>query len=921
MKRLLLLASAIWLACVAAVAAPNINCAGQVVDEQNEPLSGASIRAMGTAVGAIADVDGNFKINVPSSCKKLQISFVGYETIEVTPAANLGVIQMQPDSHMLNDVVVTQSIGKTRETPVAMSTVSAEQIEFKLGNSELLEVLKTTPGVYTRSEGGGFGDAKTRMRGFESQNVAMLINGIPVNDMEWGGVYMSNWANLSDVASSIQTQRGLGATMISTPSIGGTINIVTRTIDVEKGGSIWYGLGNDGMNNIGMKFSTGLMKNGWAITVLGSRKWADGYIQGTGYESWSYFLNITKRFNERHQLGLTAFGAPQWHDQRNYRNGLTIEGWQNVKDYMDGDSPYRFNPTFGYRSNGEAYNVNHNEYHKPQIALNHIWQIDNTSSLSTSFYMSITSGGGRSGYGRTVTNPDGSTTSYSSSWYGASNGTLNNQFRTAEGWVDYGAIERMNAASTTGSNMVMTMSNNSHQTYGLISSYKKDWDFKSGNRLNLIAGIDMRYYTAQHNNEITDLFGGEYYMDNYNRNQVTPAMRSVYNNTNTAWLYEHLHVGDKVGRNYDGYTAQEGIYAQLEYTMLEKKLNLVIAGAFNNNTYWRKENFYADPENARSDTKNFVAGNIKGGANYNIDRHNNVFVNAGYLSRAPYFSGGVFLSSQRSNITNPDPKNEKVGSIELGYGYHSPKLAVTVNAYYTKWMDRTMSKGQRLDNTNNGTNSYYFNMSGVDARHMGIEVAAKYKPTKWVEFDAMLSLGDWQWDSNATGYFYNQNGDPLKSISGNDAGELASGIMAPDHLFATLDQKGVKVSGSAQTTSSLGVTFRPFKGFRIAADWTAFFRNYSDIDLDVDDLKNNGTLYAGDPWRIPWGNQLDLHASYRFHIGGVKATLYGNVNNLCNYNYVTQAETPLGATGTWRNAYSVFYSFGRTYSLKLKIDF
>ena len=149
MKRLLLLASAIWLACIAAVAAPNINCAGQVVDDQNEPMIGASVRAEGTSLGTLTDVDGKFKLSVPASCKTITVSFVGYKTASLTPAANMGVIVMEEDAKMLNDVVITQSIGKTRETPVAMSTVSAEQIEFKLGNSELLEVLKTTPGVYT----------------------------------------------------------------------------------------------------------------------------------------------------------------------------------------------------------------------------------------------------------------------------------------------------------------------------------------------------------------------------------------------------------------------------------------------------------------------------------------------------------------------------------------------------------------------------------------------------------------------------------------------------------------------------------------------------------------------------------------------------------------------------------------------------
>ena len=157
---------------------------------------------------------------------------------------------------------------------MAVSTVGAQTIDLKLGNQDLPEVLKTTPGVWTTKQGGGFGDAKTNVRGFKSENVAVMINGIPVNDMEWGGVYWSNFAGLSDVTSNIQVQRGLGATIVSSPSVGGTINITTRTIDSEKGGSVWYGMGNDGLNTYGVKVSTGLMKNGWAMTFLGSRKWA-----------------------------------------------------------------------------------------------------------------------------------------------------------------------------------------------------------------------------------------------------------------------------------------------------------------------------------------------------------------------------------------------------------------------------------------------------------------------------------------------------------------------------------------------------------------------------------------------------------------------------------------------------------------------
>ena len=241
--------------------------------------------------------------------------------------------------------MVTSSVAKTRQTPVALSQVDALTIETKLGNQEFPEILKTTPGVWATPDGGGFGDAKINMRGFKSENVAVLINGIPINDMEWGGVYWSNWAGLSDVTSSMQSQRGLGAAILSSPSVGGTINITTKSLDAKKGGHAWYGMGNDGMMNLGLMVSTGLMKNGWAITVLGSKKWGDGYVEGTQFSSYNYFVNVSKKLGDDHQLSLTAFGAPQEHYQRSNQNGLTIQGWQDARNYMNGKSPYRYNPT------------------------------------------------------------------------------------------------------------------------------------------------------------------------------------------------------------------------------------------------------------------------------------------------------------------------------------------------------------------------------------------------------------------------------------------------------------------------------------------------------------------------------------------------------------------------------------------------
>ncbi|MDE5883288.1 MAG: carboxypeptidase-like regulatory domain-containing protein, partial [Muribaculaceae bacterium] len=487
MKRLFLLAVALVSVVTWAFAQGNtITCRGSVIDELGEPVIGATVQAKGTTTAVPTDLDGNFALTVPKSTKELQITYIGYQTEVLKAQPNMGVIKMKPDSKMLQDVVVTQSKARTRETPIAMSELTAGEIEAKLGNKEFPEVLKNTPGVWATPEGGGYGDAKINMRGFKAPNVAVLVNGIPMNDMEWGGIYWSNFAGLGGVTTSMQTQRGLGAAIISAPSIGGTVNITTKGLDAHKGGSIWYGIGNNNLNDVGFNVSTGLMKNGWAFSVLGSRKWGDGYIQGTEFEAWNYFVNLSKKINDDHQISLTAFGAPQWHNQRNVVYGcLSIDNWQKAKQYMNGRSMYQYNPSYGFDNEGRQRTAHRNQYHKPIISLNHIWQISPYSSLSTALYVSLASGGGYSGQGRDA--------NYRNMWRGAYNGAITTDLRRPDGTFNYGAIYDLNEASTTGANMVMSQGVNSHEWYGLVSTYKHE---VIPNKLTLTGGIDIRYYVG-----------------------------------------------------------------------------------------------------------------------------------------------------------------------------------------------------------------------------------------------------------------------------------------------------------------------------------------------------------------------------------------------------------------------------------------
>lgn len=894
LKHLLLIAVLAIVGTASAVAQSTLR--GKVVDaETGEPLIGATVSVGG--INAATDIDGVFVVKGVKPDAPVSIQYIGFKTktVKASPRSRgeLGTVRLETDGRTLSDVIVTSQIAVARKTPVAVSSVPMSFIEEKIGTQEFPEILKSTPGVHANKEGGGYGDSEIYMRGFDNTNIAVMVNGVPMNDMENQKVYWSNWAGLTDVTRTMQTQRGLGASKVSAPSVGGTINIITKGLDAKKGGSIYYGMGNDNMNKVMFTVSTGMSKSGWAMTLLGSKTWGDGYAQGTDFKGYTYFVNISKRINEQHQLSFTAFGAPQEHYQR--KGALTLADWK-MTEQVWGVENHKYNSSYGFDKNGQRRTAEYNVYHKPQLSLNHQWQINDKSSLSTVLYMSIGRGYGYSGQGN-------STYGYSyTDWYGANYGTLQTKFRNADGTFNYGMIQDINEQSEHGSMLVMGKLKNYHNWYGLVSTYNtkigKDFDF--------YGGVDFRAYKGVHTNEILDLYNGKYYIDSSRQN--AKAVNNV-NASNPDWVNEKLGVGDVMYRDYDGHVVQEGAFFQTEYT--KSDLSAFIAGSLSNTSYWRYDRLYYDKKHAESKTKSYIGFTVKGGANYNINEHHNVFFNAGYISRAPMFNN-VFLTYTSSNVTNPDAKNEKVLSFEVGYGYRLKWLQVDLNAYWTKWMDKSMAKqlsvgAQQTDG--------YINMAGLDARHQGIELEVKASPLYWLDLNGMFSIGDWQWDSNAKGYIYDANGQPL-----DKDGNVASAPLAEDHYFAGIALKGIRVGGSAQTTAALGATVKIGKQIRIGADWTLYARNYAYYQVSSSNLTPGKTTTVADPWKAPTASQFDLNASYKFKLAGLNATISGNVNNLFDYQYLGKVWNPRSGAANKDNIYG-FYAFGRTFSTRLKVNF
>jgi hypothetical protein len=843
-----------------------------------------------------SQLDGHFVLFIQNYSEFINLSIMGYKSMQISikNTSNLGIIRLSPIVYTLQDVTVTAQLAIPRETPVAASTVYSFEIEERLGNKEFPEILRYTPGVHANKQGGGWADSEIFMRGFDNTNVAVMVNGIPVNDMENGTVYWSNWASLSEVSSMIQTQRGIGVSKVSSPSVGGTINIVTKGFEAERSGNVSYGIGNDGYDKVGFSVNTGLIGKDWALTILGSRTKGDGYAQGTDFLVYNYFVNLTKRLNANHQINLMAFGAPQQHYMRS--NALTKSEWEKIKNNYQVEKHWtRYNPDYGFNLSGQRKTADYNKYHKPIISLKHIWQIDNKSNLSTNAYVSFGRGYSYSG----LANND----EYAEyDWYGTDYGILNTKFRCNDGTFDYSKIEQINKTSSNGAQMVMTKTEGNQDWHGLISTYSN----KLLQCLDLFVGVDFRYYKSTHRNTLVDLFGGEYFIDP-SREEV-----DILNNSNATeeWKKQHLSIGDVVYRDYDSHIIQEGLFGQVEYT--KDKINTVISGTLNYSHYWRFDRFYYS--NVRSNTIGFWGGNIKSGINYNFTKKSNVFLNFGINSRAPQFKSGAFMSATSSNIINDRVKNEKSASVELGYVFHNSFLNFKSNGYYTRWMDKSMAKRGKL------TEQYYINMTGVDSRHLGLEFELETTPINWVEIGAMFSIGDWKWDSdNVKGYAYNIYGQAI-----TPEGEITI-PGASNHAWATINMKGINIGGSAQTTAALDVTFKPFTGFRIGGGYTFFDRNYAYYALSGSNLSLGKEMFVNEPYIIPSHGSMELWGGYKFCIGKTFATISGQVDNLLNEYYIEKAWNPstVSNTSTTTNPDDVyfFYSLGRTWAITLKVDF
>jgi outer membrane receptor protein involved in Fe transport len=893
-------------------------------------LPGANVVIKGSTTATSTDFDGKFTIDATTSTGEIVISYLGYQsqTVKFTAASgsttNLGTIVLVSNSNELSEIVVKSGvvdIAKDRKTPVAVSTIKAAEIQEKLGSQEFPEILKSTPSVYASKAGGGFGDSRIAIRGFDQKNIAVMINGVPINDMENSAVFWSNWAGLSDVTSAMQVQRGLGASKLAISSVGGTINIVTKTSEMKEGGSISSTFGNDNYLKAQASYNTGVMKNGLSASVLFSRTEGNGYVDGTQFEGYNYFMAFGYKINDKHSLQFTFTGAPQWHDQRSTSPLLS----DFLKYGSNGVDPnIKYNSDWGMR-NGQEYNLKTNYYHKPVMSLNWDYDINETTKLSTIVYASWGRGGGTTTNGGIKGNNAYST---------------NNSLRTADGLINFDLIQNWNSgkattlgtrtatagqyqnssasgsATVTNTGITEIASVNSHNWYGAVINLDK----KLTDKLTLDFGIEGRTYKGIHYQNLIDLFGATNYRDaaNVNANPNPAYFSTTYAPRPSGNPFVSTDYQERINYWNDSEVNYYGAFTQLEYS--SGNLTAFLQGAVSQQGYQRIDHFKYLTSNPLSETdfKNIAGGDVKAGVNYNINDQHNVYLNTGYYSKQPFFNA---VYPNNASIINDNLTNEKVKAVEVGYGFRSGIFNATLNGYYTQWNDRFTTTTDSDAATNPGG---FYTFSGVNETHTGVELDMNARLLSKLKLNGMISIGNWKYDGNATSNRFDASNNPI-------AGGTAQ----------TLYLDGVKVGNNAQTTIALGAAYEILNGLNVDANLNYFEKLYGNISpVNFLSATNKGAL------ELPGYATTDAGVSYKFFFGKEKSNSLNfrlNVNNVFDKTFINEAFTNIfaddiktPATGTTpavtyaqagalykgiATGNKVYFGFGRTWNFSLRYDF
>lgn len=767
----------------------------------------------------------------------------------------------QGDTLTLREVTVSASFDSPSRSPLRLSTVSEQKLRGRAAVRTYPELLKNIPSLYATSESGSYGDARLNIRGFKQENIAVLLNGIPISGLTSGNMYWNNWMGLADATYAIQVQKGIGSSMLSDSSVGGSVNIITSVSGENPAVEAGAYASHYGTAKGYFKYSSGQLKGGWSVSLMASYVGGKGYVDATDVSSFAYLLNIGKQIGRYNTILFTALGSPEKHEQRSSK--LSID---EVRQYG-----LKYNKNWGWRD-GEQFNLNLNNYFKPYFTLQHLYS-KGRLSMKNSLYLAIGNGGGR---------------------WNETKGQSISSYRTADGLVDWDAAIAANESFPAEDGEAWGSGAGSESGIGdgisarnILSDYMAghtqagaivSGELALGQRWKVGAGAHYQLYSTWEKEQITDLLGADYWWEDYQGKSLAGL----------AGRNPVKKVGDYI-RTDNGKILNHGtLYASTEYSSERVRFDAGVSGFFSANQRWDRYNYTGD--DIYSDIAWGAGFSAKAGLLVKVTKHSSIYLNGGYYSRLPY--SDVYFSSGNNEISK-GVKNEKDILGELGYRFVYGRGGVEVTAYAAYWKNRTLMSNPYKIQDEDQTR---YMITGLDAFHYGAELEAFHNFTRWLRLSAFASIGDWRWKNDVQATIYDDyTGMPVSQVN--------------------VYSNGLPVGDAPQTQVGATLEASLPAGFRLSVGWNFNDRMYADFEpedrTDPDD--------RADPYRIPGYHLLGADISWSHDFPkGISTTLFVSASNLLNTFYIERGVD--GATHDLES-FRGFWGFGRNFSFGLRLSF
>ncbi len=856
---------------------------GIVVDYNSEkPIQGVSISLQSTTVKTKAN--GTFVLENLSNGKFIVIfKFKGYETQNFP-------IQLDGKIIDLGTILFYEDISVEQD----LSTISLTDDELNDDSSaadNISGLLQSSKDIYLRSAAFEFSSSFFRVRGLDSDNAPLLINGIEMNKIYTGRPQWSNWGGLNDVTREQEFSSGLAPSSFTFGGVLGATNINVRASEAKPGGRISYSSSNRSYEHrIMVTYSSGLLKNNWAFIFSASRRAGnEGFNDGTFYDANSFFTSVEKKINAAHSVNFTAIYTPN-------KRGKSSANTQEVYDLKG----IQYNSYWGMQ-NGRMRNSRQKRIVEPIVMLNHYWTINNKTTLNTNVayqfgevtnsridYNGSKIDGSIDGIPTIVSlggsNPDPTYYQKLPS-YGLSQG-YSNVYEMEKTFIRNGQLDwtrlyqgNLNPFNQGYAAYVLYDDRNDDRQFSVNSIFETEIN----ENITINASVQYRKFSSDNFAQVKDLLGGTKYLDvdsfadtnNFKQNDLQNPFREV-------------GVGDAFKYNYNLTSNFIGgfVQAQFKYSKID-----FYAAASISTTSHNRDGFYQNGKFAtgnaslgKSKKPSFTNYGFKSGATYKINGRHLVDINAGYLTKAPTLRN-TFSNSRVNNDIVENLTSEKIFSADASYILRSPILQARVTSYYAKIKDATEVSFYYADGIGGSGSDYTAFvqeiLTKIDKKHIGIEVGLEAQVTAAIKLKGAANIGQYTYDNNPT--------LTLKSeVDGFQFAPRASNL------------KNYKLAAGPQQAYSVGFEYRDPSYWWIGATINFFANAYIDVNplTRTSNFTDNGGIPFNDydpvlakqlleQEKFDSYNVVNLIGGKSWKFNDYYVSVFASISNLQNTKYKT----------------------------------